>query len=385
MFHTLHNVRIAGLRTAVPACEVRLDDEAEFYSGSAKKVARLHAMLGMDRRRVSPPDVTASDLCAHAAEALLASMADVRESIDALIFVSQSPDWYLPATACELQHRLGLPQQCAAFDVNQGCAGYIYGLWMASSLVASGAARHVLLLAGDGHSYGRDPRNRITTPVFGDGGSATLLKRDEQAPPMHFSLGTDGSGFEVIITPGGRARIPFVRDPQKNIALCEDIFDAGGNPWQLMETYMDGGAVFNFTMQVVPQHIKNVLQSASVTPDDVNWLILHQANKQIVESIAEAVGFPLSKAPSASFSKYGNTAVASIPIALCEAFGQTETKPGNMLLCGYGVGLSWGSCLCHADSWNIGTPLDFEASPDRPTREQRIARWQQRLRGEIKK
>ena len=283
-----------------------------------------------------------------------------------------------------MQHRLGLPRQCAAFDVNQGCAGYVYGLWLASSLVASGAARHALLLAGDAHSYGRDVRNRITTPVFGDGGSATLLVRDEQAAPMHFGLGTDGSGFEVIITPGGRSRIPFVRDAEKNIALCEDNVDAGGNPWQL-ETYMDGGAVFNFTMDVVPRHLKEALKYAAVSPDDIDWLVLHQANKQIVESIAASIGFPLQKTPAASFSKYGNTAVASIPIALCDAFGATGTGSARMLLCGYGVGLSWGSCLCRGDDWNIAPPQDFEADPALPTREQLIERWQRIMRGEAKK
>ncbi|MBD5417265.1 MAG: ketoacyl-ACP synthase III [Desulfovibrio sp.] len=382
MFHELHHIRIAGLRAAVPANEIRLEDEAAYYGGSLKKVARMRATLGMDRRRVCPPDVTASDLCAHAARALLNDMPGVIDNIDALVFVSQSPDWKQPATACELQHRLGLPTSCATFDVNQGCSGYVYGLWIASSLVGAGAARQALLLVGDAHAGGRDPRNRVMAPVFGDGGSATLLVRDETAPPLQFGFGTNGQEFETIITPGGQARIPLLRDAAANAVLAEDILDPMGNPWQLGDAWMDGGAVFNFTMDVVPPHIEAALHHASLSTDDIAMLILHQANTQIVRTIAEKAGFPPEKAPGDSFSRYGNLAAASIPAALCDAFGHVAS-PGKILMCGYGIGLAWGSCLCDLEHWNCSPTLDFTPDPDRPTRAARVERWQKILRGEI--
>lgn len=382
MFHQLRNVRVAGLRAAVPANEVCLEDEASHYGGSLKKVARMRATLGMDRRRVCPPDVTASDLCAHAARALLTDMPGAAGNIDALVFVSQSPDWNQPATSCELQHRLGLPASCATFDVNQGCTGYIYGLWIASSLVASGAAGHVLLLVGDAHPAGHDQRNRVMAPVFGDGGSATLLARDEAAPPMQFGFGTNGQEFEALITPAGHARIPLMRDAAANTAFMEDNIDPMGNPWQLADAWMDGGAVFNFTMDVVPPHIEAALHHAGLAPDDIRLLVLHQANKQIVQTIAEKAGFPPEKAPADSFSRYGNLAAASIPGALCDAFG-SEPSPGKVLMCGYGIGLSWGSCLCTLEHWNCAPILDFTPDPDRPTRAARIERWQKIFRGEI--
>ncbi|MCH5276826.1 MAG: ketoacyl-ACP synthase III [Desulfovibrionaceae bacterium] len=382
MFHTLRHVRIVGIRSAVPTTEIRLEDEGAFYGGDAKKVTRLRTTLGMDRRRICPPDVTASDLCAHAADALLRVFPSARSAIDAVVFVSQATDWVQPATSCELQHRLGLDRQCAAFDVNQGCSGYVYGLWLGSSLIAAGAARQVLLLVGDVNLAGRDIRNRITVPVFGDGGSATLLARDEQAGPMHFGLGTDGRDFDAIITPGGGARIPLVPDPADNESMFEDILDPSGNPWRLLKTYMDGGAIFNFTMDVVPKHIRAALAYASLTEKDIDWLILHQANRQIVESIAAKTGFALEKAPSASFGTYGNLASASIPVALCDTFGNTRQAPGKVLLCGYGIGLSWGSCLCDIAEWDCAPPLDYEPDPDRPTRRQHIERWEQILRGE---
>lgn len=381
MFHTLSNVCIAGVRVAVPDTEIRLEDEASFYGGSTKKIGRLRATLGMDRRRACPPDVTASDLCACAAENLMQALPGSREAIDALIFVSQTPDWHQPATACELQHRLGLKTGCAALDVNQGCSGYVYGLWLASSLIAAGAARQVLLLVGYAYPYGHDVRNRIVAPVFGDGGSATLLVRDEQARPMYFGLGTDGSGFETIITPAGKSRIPFVRDEADNRVLVKDIPDPAGNVWQLADLYMDGGAVFDFTMNVVPAHIRAALEHAGLSEQDISQLVLHQANRQIVLNVADKAGFPPDKTPHDSFSKYGNLEAVSIPAALCDAFGDTPPE-GRVMLCGYGIGLSWASCICTLDQCNCAPLLEFVADPNRPTRQQRIERWEQILRGE---
>lgn len=377
-FHRLSGVRLRAIRSALPETEIRLEDEAEHYA-DRKKAARLRLALGMDRRRVAAPDVTASDLCAFAAESILAACPGARSGTDALIFVSQSPDWHQPPTACELQHRLGLAHSCAALDVNQGCAGYVYGLWLASALIASGAAGQVLFLAGDVHAAGRDMRNRVTSPVFGDGASATLLEKDANAPDLVFGLGTDGSGFEAIITPAGNARIPFSFDPDANVDLVTPVFDREGNPWRLVDTWMDGGAVFNFTMQTVPGHLAALMDHAGNPPVDA--LILHQANRHIVESIAQRAGFAREIAPTSSFSRYGNLAVASIPVQLCESFGGGGA-PGRLVLCGYGIGLSWASCLCEPGDWDCAPPLDFVPDPGRPTRAQRIERWKQRFRGE---
>ena len=381
MFASVANVRISAVRAVVPSGEIALEDEIAFYGGSAKKIARLRETLGMDKRRVCPADVTASDLCACAAENLLRGNPERRQSVDCLIFVSQMPDWIQPATACELQARLGLSRECAAFDVNQGCAGYVYGLWLSASLIASGAAKTVLLLVGDAQSFSRDRANRITAPVFGDGGSATLLIRDETAPPLVFDLGTDGRGFENIIIPAGGARIPFVRDQERNEALIRTYHDPAGNPWQMCETYMDGGKVFNFTMDVVPSHLGNLLRRAAVAIADIDLFVFHQANRQIVTSLAMKAGFPLEKVPVASFSRYGNTASASIPIALCDRFGAAPVS-GAMLLCGYGIGLSWASCICRLENVACAPVLDFREDPGRPTREQRMARWARIFKGE---
>lgn len=379
MFYELPHVSIAAVRAAVPANEVRLEDEAEYYGGSLKKIARLRATLGMDRRRICPPDVTASDLCACAAERLLADWPGYRQKIDALVFVSQSPDWVQPATACELQARLDLPRTCAAFDVNQGCAGYVYGLWLAGSIITAGAGA-VLLLVGDAPRI--DVRNRVIASVFGDGGSATLLLRKPGVPVMQLGFGTDGSGFETIIVPAGQSRIPYSRRPRENADLVADIPDQAGNPWHMIDTYMDGGAVFNFTMDVVPGHLKDALRHARLAPADIDWLILHQANKHIVDTLAERAGFPPEKTPDSTFGRYGNLASASIPAVLCDTFSAVR-DPGMTLMCGYGIGLAWGSCLCRLENLDCTPVIDFVPDPQRPTRQQRIERWKKIFSGEI--
>lgn len=380
MFHKLEGVRIAALRVAVPSNEIRLEDEIGYY-GSQKKINRLRAAMGMDKRRVCPPGVTASDLCAFAADNLLQSCPTVKNNIDALIFVTQSPDWKQPATACELQHRLGLPTACGAFDVNQGCSGYIYGLWLGATMVAACAARAVLVLVGDAMHASHDRRNRVIAPVFGDGGSATMLMRDKSAAPMYFEFGTDGSGFDKIITPGGGARIPFLCNAAANEPLVEDNIDASGVPWQLINIYMDGGAIFDFTMNVVPEHITAFMRHANVAHDDIDWLMLHQANCHIVRAVAEKCGFEPAKAPGSSFSLYGNLASASIPAALCHEFSG-NSSPGTLLLCGFGIGLAWGSCLCKPDCWDCSPILDYVPDPHCCGREERIANWQKKWRGE---
>ncbi len=381
MYNTYRNVKITALRAVVPSHEISIDDEVEYYDSSMKKVNRTRKMVGIDKRRIVPYSVTTSDLCAFAAEDLFVSFPHLRESIDSIIFISQSPDWRLPATACELQHRLSLPKHCATFDVNQGCSGYVYGLWLAGSLIESGASKRVLLLVGDAHSSGRDVRNRITAPVFGDGGSATILEYQKNSPPMHFGRGTDGSGFEAIICPAGASRIPLVREHEKNLACSEDIVDENGTPWQLIDTYMDGAKVFDFTFSVVPSHIQEIMDYAKTSTEKIDYCMLHQANKQIVESIGLKVGFTPEKVPSASFGKYGNLASASIPVALCEEFG-TNIAPNNMLLCGYGVGLSWASCICVIEDWDCTPVLEYHMPHDHKSRQDYIEYWQKRIKNQ---
>lgn len=358
MFVKIPNTRIVAVRAAVPSQEIKIEDELEYYGGSLKKAERAKNMIGTCCRRQAYPNQTASDLCFSAAEDLLENYPHLRENTDALIFVSQSPDYDFPATACILQNRLGLSRNCAAFDVNQGCAGYIYGLWLAASLLNSGC-NNILLLAGDVPYRKRNPRNRIIAPIFGDGGSATYLCRDEAEKPLFFSIETDGSGYDYIIMPAGRGRLPFSEDFSQNKSFFTDIVDSHGLPWRLCDTYMNGKEVFGFTLSVVPEHIKEFIKKTEYNTDKIDYFILHQANRQIISEIAKKAGLPTDKTPSSSFSKFGNLSSASIPTALCDLLGnEVISRQTRMLLCGYGVGLTWGSCLWEFDRCDFGPVID---------------------------
>lgn len=382
MYATLHNVRLDSVSTAVPSQEIRIEDELEYYGGSLKKAERARNMIGTNRRRIAYPDITASDLCMAAAERLLQDRNVDRKSIDAIIFVTQTPDYDLPATACILQHELGLAHSCAAFDVNQGCAGYVYGLWLAANLVSAQSCRRVLLLAGDASHFPRDPSNRIISPIFGDGGSASLLEWDTNVQPMRFAVGTYGEGFDAIIVPGGRSKVPYKRNFSENHAFFEDQCTEQGVPWRLNEVYMNGEEVFQFTLRVVPDHLKQFMQYCQTAPEAIDWLILHQANKQIVQNLAIKAGFPIEKAPWETFGLYGNLSSASIPAALCTQWGaRPSMQSQHLLLCGYGVGLSCASCLLQTDIPFCTPVIDVSETRDHMTNDARMLYWTQRLSG----
>lgn len=383
MFVKIKGARIAAVRSAVPDQEVRIEDELEYYGGSLKKVQRVKKMIGTDRRRLAWPGQTASDLCYEAAKSILESHPEVREQVDCLIFVTQSPDYELPASACILQHRLGLPQTCAAFDVNQGCAGFVYALWLGASLLAGGC-RHVLVMAGDAPGNPRDARNRVMASIFGDGGGAALLSRDPDASPLYFSIGTDGSGYEHLIVPAARCRFPLFREFEENRDLFEDVPDKDGFPWRMVETYMNGGAIFSFTMRVVPEHVLSFLKDCGVDMDSVDYFVFHQANKQIVSEIAKKAGLPLEKAYCETFSRYGNLSSASIPAVICDIFGEKgSTGQSRLLLCGYGVGLAWAACLWDAADCDCAPVIDAPAPEGGENyRKNQIEYWKKKFRGE---
>jgi 3-oxoacyl-[acyl-carrier-protein] synthase III len=376
------HVRISGISAIVPPHEVRLADELQYFGGDIAKARRMTKMAGIDRRRIAEPGVTASDLCHQAAENLILGMKLERESIDAIIFVSQGPDYALPATACLLQHRLNLSKNCAAFDVNQGCAGYTYGLWLASSLIESHACSRVLLLVGESLARLTDEDNRIVTPLFGDCGTATLVEYIAENMPSWFMLGTDGSGAEALIVPAGRARLPLPRTAKEYAPFCERIKDPQGTPWRLVNTYMRGSDIFEFTMSVIPEHIQALLRYAGQTPDDIDRLVLHQANMQIVQAVTANAGFPPEKSSSETFSAYGNQAGASIPSAICHTLADTvRSTKVKMLLSGFGVGLSWASAILRLDNiWCSGI-CEFEKSADHLSPEAVLAGWQAMVKG----
>jgi 3-oxoacyl-[acyl-carrier-protein] synthase-3 len=278
-----------------------------------------------------------SDICFAAADRLLNDLAWPRESVDALIFVSQTPDYVLPATSCCLQERLRLSKRCAAFDVGLGCSGHIYGLWIASSLLVGGGARRVLLLTGDTHSYICSPLDRSVALLFGDAGTATALEADGSAAPMTFVLGTDGSGRDALIMPAGLFRNPHTEETAIRTA-GED-----GNSRSAEDLFMNGAEIFAFTLREVPPLILAVLQGAGWSVDEVDAFVFHQANQFMLQHVARRLKLPKDKFILA-MEEFGNTGSASVPVAMSARLAaRLRSASLRTVLAGFGVGYSWGA------------------------------------------
>ncbi len=365
-----HHVKITGIKTIVPENYIDIDDELEYFDNNPKKLARAKKMVGYGRRYYVDDNVTALDLAEVAANQLLGELNVNREEIDMVVFLSQSHDYTSPATACIAHGRLGLSKNCGAMDFALGCSGYAYSLWNVYCMIESRAVRKVLLLSGDTPTKTTDSANRSSAQVFGDSSSATLLEYSDEESPAYFSLGTDGTGWDVLISPASGRRLALRPD------ICGKIIeDSSGNKWSLEQGFMRGVDVFNFSRDVASKNILDTLDYAGLTKEDISLFCLHQANKQIIEAVTKVAGLPPEKTPSKTFSNFANNACNALPIALTDNL--TSDIKGNILLCGFGVGLSWGSVVLNANSiHNAG--ISFYSTPeDHPTREELIEHWTQ--------
>lgn len=299
-------------------------------------MARLEVKTGIFSRHIAGTDECASDLAFQAAEKLLSGMQIDRTTIDVLLFCTQSPDHYLPATACILQHRLGLPVTCAALDFNQGCSGFVYGLFLAKSLILSGEAKRVLLLTGDTYSKFINPRDRSVRVLFGDAAAATLVTAETGAEIGAISLGTDGEGAANLIVPAGAARRPVCA------ATRQEITDHNGSTRSEENLFMDGQEVFEFTLRRVPAAVDATLKKAGLSREQIDWFVFHQANKFMLDQLRSRLKLPAEKIPL-HFADLGNTVSSTIPITLHSSSGRF-LEGNRLLLVGFGVGYSWGAC-----------------------------------------
>jgi len=339
---TIRGVRVSGISAAVPKSSVSNHD-FDFISVADRQ--KLINTTGIESRRLGPSDLTTADLCFEAAKTLLESAGCSPADVEALIFVSQTPDYYfVPATAPILQARLGLPKSTVAFDVTLGCSGYTYGIYVLASLLASGRIKRGLLLAGDTPSKTISPRDKSAAPLFGDAGSATLLTLDPSAPDLHFDLGSDGGGYKAIMVESGGFRHPVDQE-----ALREKELEPGisRNSIQLA---LDGVEVFNFSLREVPKTVKALLEFTGSDPESVDVFVFHQANMLMNEMIRKKLAIPSEKVPY-SLKDFGNTSSASIPLSLVTG-RRDMLSAGNVktVACGFGVGLSWASVLMETNA-----------------------------------
>lgn len=332
-FLEFQNVRIAGFSAGVPKQIVPNEQvESKDYEASD-----FIATTGVKERRLG--DFTTSDLCYAATERLLSDLGWNREDVGALIFVSQTPDYILPATACILQDRLKLSKECYAFDISLGCSGWVYGLSVAAGLISKNGITKVLLLAGDAKK--RAAAN--PDPLFGHAGTVTALEYSEESSGFKFHVGTDGSGYDAIITPDGGSRNQFTADSLKLVAGEDGILR------HRLQTVMKGMDVFSFGITVVPKTVKRLLERHNVDISSIDYFIFHQANRMMNEKIRKKLKLPEEKVPYC-MGEFGNTSSASIPLTIVTQIADdVRSRSLHLLACGFGVGLSWATVLFDAD------------------------------------
>jgi 3-oxoacyl-[acyl-carrier-protein] synthase-3 len=331
-FFPIENINLVGIAGAVPRFEISNWDY-DYISQQERKL--LIKTTGIEKRRaVKDSGVTTSDLCMAAAEKLLQETSTAKEDIEIVVFVSQTPDYYLPATSILLQNRMGLPKTCMAFDINLGCSGYVYGLSAISSLMSNAKIKKGLLLAGDISTFSTPPEDKSVYPLFGDGGTATLLEYNEKADKMNFSLQSNGAGYEAIIVREGGMRKPFTKTSFDLIPQEGGILRATRN------LELNGMEVFNFSVTEVPKNIEDFFKRTNTGVDSYDYFVMHQANMLMNETIRKKLKFPAEKIPY-TLSKFGNTSSASIPLTIVSELRNKVSQPVSFLLSGFGVGLSW--------------------------------------------
>lgn len=298
-------------------------------------VEKITEKVGVNQRHVAAEGETATDLAEKAAIKLIEENNIDKEIIDFVILCTQSPDYFLPTSACLLQTRLGLRQDIGAFDFNLGCSGYVYGLSIAKGLIAGGIAENVLLLTAETYNKYLHPKDKGNRTIFGDAASATLLSVDGVAEVLDFALGTNGKGANNLIVKSGASRLP---EKQNDL-----VFDKNGNPVSSDHLFMNGAQIFAFTQRNVPKVINDVLEKNNLAKEDIDMFVLHQANRYMLDFLRNKMDIPEDKF-YIFMENVGNTVSNSIPLCLVEAHKENRLK-GNVLLCGFGVGYSWGAVI----------------------------------------
>lgn len=331
---TLRNVRYAGMATCVPRRLLSNIDDCPPQMRSARE--RVVRNIGIETRRICSEWQYFSDLALEATERLLEELKWDREEIDALIVVTQSPDYPIPSTAIIMQDRLKLKHGTVAFDVNLGCSGYPFGLHLVGSMVSAGGIKKALLIVGDKSAT-------VLDPLFSDSGTCTALEFDPDAPPMYFDLNSDGSGHKAIMLPVGGHREPY---GLQHMVPTKDEDGMWRGPADLV---LDGPAVLSFSTQRVPPAVRNLLEYAAFSTEQIDYFVFHQANRMINETIRKKLGLPVEKVPS-TLHDLGNTSGASLPVTMTARIREPlmEGKK-QVLMSGFGIGLSWGSCIVEID------------------------------------
>ncbi|RAR47224.1 3-oxoacyl-ACP synthase III family protein [Flavobacterium lacus] len=346
-----NNVGIVGLSAAVP--KNTIDNYAQTDYFSATDVKDIVDKVGIKERRFAPADMCASDLCFAAAEKLISDLQLDKDEIDLLVFVSQTPDYRMPATAILLQHRLGLGKHTAAFDISLGCSAFVYGLSIVYGLLQTGGFRKALLLDGETRSRIYSPKDRKTAFLFGDGGVAAILEQHEKFGPSYFSLHSDGSLSDLIKMDAGG-----YRNPSTVATLTEKIVDEHGTIRSDEHGYMNGSEVFNFVLNEIPSSYKSLLAFSNNTNETIDYAVFHQANDYMNSYLAKKLKLDTSKVPSC-IAQFGNTSSVSIPLTIVSQLKDKLMGRKKLMLCGFGVGMSWATAQVNVEDCHVSTLVEI--------------------------
>lgn len=347
----LNNITIKAISTYLPQDVLEMNSLIHLFG--EKEVESIIKATGVERVRIARKDETSSDMCYEAAVALIEREQINKDLIDGLVFISQTPDYILPATSVVLQDRLGLSKDTVCFDISYGCSGYIYGIYQAALMISSGSCKNVLMLAGDTTSRIINPKDKAQRMVFGDCGTATLITVGTDK--IGFHICTDGSGYDRVIIPAGGFRNPSTEETRKENA------DKDGNIRSQEDLYNDGLSVFNFIVQNGKTSINTILDYMNWTKEEVNLFALHQATSFTIKFLVKRLKIDEAKAPI-NIINYGNTGPATIPLILSDMYNKKTnidtTSWNKVIMSAFGVGLSWGSIACNLSSTNIYEPLN---------------------------
>ncbi|WP_165157718.1 3-oxoacyl-ACP synthase III family protein [Parabacteroides sp. ZJ-118] len=336
-FLTFDGVGVTALAAAVPHTVIENLKYTRYFPED--QVREVVEKIGIYERRFADEKTCSSDLCFAAAEKLIADNNIDRSEIDLLIFISQTADYRMPATSVLLQDRLGLPNSTIAFDINLGCSAFIYGLTVAFSMMKNTGLRKALILDGETRSKVYSPKDRRSAFLFGDGGVAALVERDEKFGTSYFSLNSDGSRGDLIKINGGGYRMPSSAETIK-----EKVVDEYGNIRSDEQGYMNGGDVFNFVIREIPKDIQKLIAFSGQDIQTMDYCVFHQANNFINSYLAKKLKLDTTKIPS-TIAKYGNTSSVSVPLTIVDQLKNKMDGDKKLFLSAFGVGMTWANAI----------------------------------------
>ena len=354
MDFTFKNKRINGILTILPKKAVKFEDEMANYSFSLAKCMKLKLAMGYNEHRIAEPGQCSSDFCIFGLQYLFDNNLLVKDDIDALLFVSQSPDYYLPPTSNIIHGHFGLKQDCLCMDINQGCAGFEIGLIQAFMLLEQPSINKVVLMNADVLSSKVSDQDRNSKPLIGDAAAITIVEKCEVENPIFANIKMDGTGAMVINIPAGGFRMPCTPET----AVMEQ--DNAGNFRSKNNLVMQGDEVFNFVQREVPPMIEHLFEQSGIERDNVDWYMFHQPNKFMLHKLADKLGIPHEKMPANIVENFGNASGVTVPTCISYNLGDQLVK-GSMKLClaGFGVGLTWSSMVMNIGSLMFNQIIEY--------------------------